>query len=289
MRKLGILFFLFLSTCLFAAEPISLNDATKSYDIKLVGELVQGGMVIGYAPAKTQLTLNGKSLKLSAEGVFVFGFDRDAKSGDMLQAVFPNGKFWQRELSVTSRQYDIQRVTGIDEKIQSNQKSDATWERIRREGEAVKQARAQHYEQLFFKQNFKWPLIGPITGVFGSQRVYNGEPGRPHYGVDIAAPIGTAVYAPANGTITLAYNDLYYSGGTIILDHGYGISSSFLHLSKVLVKMGDEIKQGDLIAEVGAGGRASGAHLDWRMNWYERRIDPALIVPPMNIQKKKGK
>ena len=279
MRKLGLLFFiLLLSAC--THESI-VKEEQLHHDVVLKGQFIQGGMIIGQAPAGSQVNLNGDPLTLSPGGVFVFGLDRDAKSGDVLQAVFPGGEFWQRELSIKSRQYDIQTVTGIDKKIQSKQKSKETWARIKQEGKDVKAARKEHFEQLFFKQNFKWPLIGPITGVFGSQRVYNGEPGRPHYGVDIAAPIGTKVYSPADGTVTLAHEDMYYSGGTIILDHGYGVSSSFLHLSKVLVTVGDEIKQGDLIAEVGAGGRASGSHLDWRMNWYKRRIDPALIVPPM--------
>ena len=151
-----------------------------------------------------------------------------------------------------------------------------------KETAAVKAARKEHLEIYNFLQTFKWPLIGPITGVFGSQRVYNGEPGRPHYGVDVGAPVGTKVYAPAGGKVTLAYDDMYYSGGTIIIDHGYGISSSFLHLSMVLVDEGEKIKQGDLIGKVGKGGRANGPHLDWRMNWYKRRLDPELLVPDMN-------
>ncbi len=285
MRKLGFVFFISLLAACTSVEHVveQVVEPVMSNKVVLQGDFTQGGMIIGHAPVGSHVNLNGEPLKLSPEGDFVFGLDRDAKSGDMLQVVFPDGEFWQRELSIKSRQYDIQYVTGIDKKIQSKQKSNETWARIKREGESVKSARKAHFEQLFFKQPFKWPLIGPITGVFGSQRVYNGEPGRPHYGVDIAASVGTPVYAPANGTVTLANEDLYYSGGTIILDHGYGISSSFLHLSRVLVNVGDEIKQGDLIAEVGAGGRASGSHLDWRMNWYKRRIDPELLVPPMKF------
>ena len=282
MRKISLLIFtVLLVAC--SSGPVIDKVQPEKFEVVLNGDLVQGAMVIGQAPPGSQVNLNGEALKLSVEGDFVFGLDRDARSGDMLQVVFPDGQFWQRELVIASRNYNIQYVNGIDEKIQSKQKSKETWERIKNENLVVKEARSDHFEQLFFKQAFKWPLIGPITGVFGSQRVYNGEPGRPHYGVDIAAPVGTEVYAPADGTITLAHDDMYYSGGTIIMDHGYGISSSFLHLSEVLVKVGDEIKQGDLIARVGKSGRSSGSHLDWRMNWYDRRIDPELIVPPMKL------
>ncbi|WP_332102842.1 M23 family metallopeptidase [Kineobactrum salinum] len=128
---------------------------------------------------------------------------------------------------------------------------------------------------------FSWPVEGRISGVYGSQRIYNGKPGSPHYGVDVAVPTGTEVRAPAAGVVTLAEPDLFYSGGTIILDHGYLLSSSFLHLSKLHVAVGDEVEPGDLIAEVGATGRATGPHLDWRMSWRSARIDPQFLVPPM--------
>ena len=128
---------------------------------------------------------------------------------------------------------------------------------------------------------FIWPTIGPISGVYGSQRILNGKPKWPHYGVDIAVPTGTEVRAPAGGVVTLAHPDMFYSGGTLIVDHGHGLSSAFLHLSKLRVKTGDKVKQGDVIAEVGATGRATGAHLDWRMNLFNRRIDPQLLVSPM--------
>ncbi len=156
--------------------------------------------------------------------------------------------------------------------------------RIRRDARQVRQARARHIERTDFAGEFQWPLVGPVTGVYGSQRVYNGEPGRPHYGVDVAAPKGTPVTTPAPGVVTLAHPDMFYSGGTLIIDHGYGVSSTFLHLSKLLVEEGDEVAPGDIVAEVGAGGRATGAHLDWRMNWRKARIDPQLLVEPMPEQ-----
>ena len=120
--------------------------------------------------------------------------------------------------------------------------------------------------------------MGPISGVYGSQRVYNGVPGTPHYGIDVAVPTGTAIVAPASGQIIMVHDNMFYSGGTIMLDHGHGVSSSFLHLSKTSVEVGDWVEQGDPIGEVGATGRVTGPHLDWRMNWGDSRIDPELLL-----------
>ena len=132
-----------------------------------------------------------------------------------------------------------------------------------------------------FAEVFQWPLIGPISGVYGSQRFYNGVAGSPHFGVDIARPTGSQVSAPASGVVTLVHPDMFYSGGTLIIDHGHGISSTFIHLSEILVKEGDAIHQGQVIAKVGQTGRATGPHLDWRMNWFEERLDPQLLMGPM--------
>lgn len=145
----------------------------------------------------------------------------------------------------------------------------------------VGKARRRSEDRQDFLNTYRWPLIGPITGVFGSQRVYNGTPGRPHYGVDVARPVGATVIAPNSGVVTLVHNDMFYSGGTLIIDHGQGISSTFIHLSKILVAPGQEVETGQPIAEVGATGRATGPHLDWRMNWHGQRLDPALLVGPM--------
>lgn len=255
--------------------------ASAAPQVTLQGELIQGGLVIGQAPPGSRIWLNDTVLKQTPDGYFVFGLDRDAASGDVLKLVTEKGETWQQTLQVKPREYRIQRIEGIDQAIVSDDKTPEEWQRIRDESAQVATARRQHIESQAFRQAFRWPATGRISGVFGSQRVYNGKPGRPHYGVDIAAPTGTPVYAPVDGVVTLAHDDMYYSGGTLILDHGYGISSSFLHLSKVLVKVGDQVQQGDLIAEIGAGGRATGPHLDWRMNWYRRQIDPQLLVPDM--------
>lgn len=249
--------------------------------VQLKGELRQGSLVFGKVAPASQVSLNGRPLPLSADGDFVFGLDRDAVSGDVLEIRHASGLLQTRVLEVAARQYAIQQVNGVPADIQSMQKSEATWLRIRDEVAAAQAARQIVSQLSACRQDFVWPLIGPVTGVFGSQRVYNGAPGTPHYGVDIAAPTGTPVQAPADGVVTLADDDMYYSGGTLIIDHGFGVSSSFIHLSKILVKVGAVVRQGDDIALVGATGRASGPHLDWRMNWLDRRIDPQLLVPAM--------
>ena len=153
--------------------------------------------------------------------------------------------------------------------------------RIQSDARLVSSARLHRDKQAFYAQGFKWPAKGRISGVYGSQRVLNGEPRRPHFGLDIAAPTGTSVYAPADGLITMTHPDLYFSGATIILDHGQGLSSTFLHLSKILVEAGTFVQQGDLIAEIGSSGRANGPHLDWRMNWLDRRVDPLPLLEPL--------
>ena len=145
----------------------------------------------------------------------------------------------------------------------------------------IRKARQRDDPRTDFLSGWMWPVSGPISGVYGSQRVLNGEPRRPHYGVDIAAPVGTPVRAPADGLVTLSHPDMFFSGVTLVLDHGHNLSSSFLHLNKSLVKTGDRVKRGDVIAEVGKSGRVTGAHLDWRMNYQAERIDPELLVPPM--------
>lgn len=161
--------------------------------------------------------------------------------------------------------------------------------RIRKEVRATKKARKVDSELQYFLQKFIWPAQGIISGVYGSRRYYNGVPKRPHFGVDIAAPQGSAVIAPASGVITLVYENMYFSGGTVIMDHGHGISSTFIHLHKAHVKVGDAVKQGQLIAEIGSTGRSTGPHLDWRMNWFDQRLDPQLLMDglplPLNAAK----
>lgn len=207
------------------------------------------------------------------------GFHRDEPGLRHLRVTLPDGRQLERDLKVAQRQYRIQRIDGLPpSKVSPNQKQ---LDRIWREAKIIKKARKVDTPATDFLAGFQWPLTGPISGVYGSQRILNGKPRQPHYGVDIARPVGTRVRAPAGGVVTLAESDLYFTGGTLAIDHGHGLSSWFLHLSKLLVKKGDRIEPGQEIAEVGATGRVTGPHLDWRMNLFEKRIDPSLLVGPM--------
>lgn len=242
------------------------------------GQLTQGGLIIGQAPPGTRLELDGQAIPLTPQGAFVFGFGREAAPQAHLSALFPNGQRDDRLLNVMPRQYDIQRLDGLPPSKVTP--PPALLERIRRENVLVDQARQQTIMQPYFLGGFAWPLKGRISGVYGSQRILNGEPRQPHYGVDIAAPVGTPVRAPADGVVTLAEPDLYYSGATLIIDHGYRLSSTLMHLNSIEVRVGQPIRKGEVVATVGASGRVTGPHLDWRMNWRNERIDPTLTVPP---------
>ncbi len=245
----------------------------------LTGKMEQGALIRGQVTPGSTAFLNGEKIKVTPKGDFAFGFSRDAALKQELKLVYPDGLTQIKPLNITAKEYKIDRLTGISKKIMKpDPKAQA---RAAKDSKQVKAARAQFSDNTAFMQDFIWPLTGRISGVYGSQRVYNGKPGNPHYGVDVAAKTGTVVVAPADGKISLSVPDMFYSGGTIILDHGYGVSSSFLHLSKLYVKEGQEIKQGQPIAEVGATGRVTGPHLDWRINWYQMRLDPVTIVPSM--------
>ncbi len=265
------------AVCLWAWVPqVAAQDIAP---LQLWGDLSQGGLMVGRATSGTELRLGNRRLRLSERGLFTFGFGRDALPSALLEWRLPSGVSGSRQLAVAAKTFPSQSITGVPQHTVTP--STAALARIRAESTELRRARSPDSAADDFFQGFVWPLIGPITGVYGSRRVYNGVPGRPHYGVDIAAPIGTPVHAPAAGIVRLAHPDMYYSGGTVILDHGHGVTSSFLHLSKILVQRGQHLRRGELLAEVGAGGRATGAHLDWRINWFGKRLDPARLAGPM--------
>lgn len=247
--------------------------------LEMEGPRRQGGLLHGQVAPDARVRAMGHEIPVDADGRFVLGLGRDAPKTVTVTAVFADGARQQRTLRVARRDYDIQRIDGLDR----NQVSpDAeTLKRIRRDAAAVRAARSRRLAARHFDAGWVWPLTGPISGIFGSQRILNGEPRQPHYGIDIARPTGTPVRAPSDGVVTLAAKDLFFSGGTLILDHGQGLSSSFLHLSAMRVAPGDRVRQGEIVAEVGATGRVTGPHLDWRMNWFDQRIDPSMLVPPM--------
>ena len=254
--------------------------SSPAFTTELTGSPIQGGLIFGKASPGSSITLDGEPVPVSEDGRFVIGFGRDETGNRQLKVSSAAGNTFQKVLQVKTREYAIERVDGLPPSRVTPDPSVTA--RIQEDARQVATARLHRDKQAFYAQGFKWPAQGRISGVYGSQRVLNGEPRRPHFGLDIAAPKGTPVYAPADGLITLAHTDLYFSGGTIILDHGQGLSSTFLHLSKILVDTGTFVQQGDLIAEIGATGRASGPHLDWRMNWLNRRVDPQLLLSPIN-------
>jgi murein DD-endopeptidase MepM/ murein hydrolase activator NlpD len=246
-------------------------------ELQLKGEMTQGSLIRGQVPVGHQVWLNDIPLKISTDGYFAFGFGRDAKSTQQIKWSDDKGELHIKLLKLQVRIYDIQKIEGIPSQYVSPPKEVS--ERIKRDNQLVAIARTLNDDRDDFYQDFIWPAAGPISGVYGSQRVFNGTPKRPHFGVDVASPTGSPVHAPADGIVTLFVADMYYSGGTMIIDHGHGVSSTFLHLSKGHVAAGTSVKQGDLVAEIGATGRATGAHLDWRINWFKERLDPALLVP----------
>ncbi len=253
--------------------------ALAAGELALEGDFVQGGLVFGQVEPGAQVTLEGRRLRVSDRGRFIFGFGRDAAPKAVLEVAWPDGRIETRHLVVAKRAYEIQRIDGLPPQMVTPPQE--VLARIRAENARIAQARAADRAEPWFESGFVWPVEGPITGVFGSQRVLNGEPRRPHYGIDIAAPEGTAVAAPADGVVAIANPDMYYTGGTVLIDHGHGLTSVYSHLKEVWVRQGARIRQGDAIGSVGATGRATGAHLDWRVNWFDQRLDPGLLVPPM--------
>ena len=246
-------------------------------DLEISEPLIQGSLVYGRVAPGTAIRVLGNTPVIDASGEFVFGLGRDTPAHIVVFTTDRENQTSEINFNVIQRQYDIQRIDGVEQKYVEPPAD--VLERIRSENTMVAKARQTLRRQKDFVGGFILPAKGPITGVYGSQRVFNGVPKRPHFGLDIAGLIGTQVVAPAAGLVTLAHNDMYYSGGTLIVDHGQGVSSTFIHLSKIVVAEGDVVKQGQLIAEIGATGRVTGPHLDWRVNWFDQRLDPALLLP----------
>lgn len=254
--------------------------ALQVHAVELQGEAIQGGLIFGQVPPGTEVRLDLQQVMVSDDGRFVIGFSRDETGTRSLSFHYPDDNRTEvRTLEVQPRDYDIERVDGLPPRTVTPDPEAA--ERIREERRMTANAKARRDNRTDYLAGFDWPARGRISGVYGSQRILNGEPRNPHYGLDIAAPTGTLVYAPAPGVVTLAHPDMYFSGGTIILDHGQGLSSSFLHLSEILVEAGQRVEKGDPIAKIGATGRATGPHLDWRMSWLDRRVDPRPLVGEM--------
>lgn len=262
------LFFFFLMVFAFTkaiAEPFS-----------LVSRLEPGGFYSGKTTPETIVLYKGKTVRLTGDGRFIIGFGRDAELQQRFKFHYKDGIIEEFTFELTPRQYNIQKINGVAKKYV--QPASSVLKRIQREADSVVSARGFNSSNTDFLSGLMQPALGKVTGVYGSQRYFNGEPRRPHYGLDFAAPTGKPVKAAADGIVRLADDDLYYSGGTVIIDHGLGLSTSYLHLSEVKVREGASVDRGDLIGAIGATGRVTGPHLDWRVNWYNVRLDPALMM-----------
>ena len=242
-----------------------------------VGEHRQGAMLICRTEPGATVTLGDAETIADETGLVVIGHDRDAPAEVSLGVETPSGTVRSRTVEVAQREYEIQRIEGVPQQFVTP--SQETLERRRREAVQKAEAYTSRWSGQGFAGGFAMPLdAGRVTGVYGSQRYYNGEPRRPHYGIDIAAPGGTPITAPAGGVVTLAEPDMYWEGGLVFIDHGQGLTSAFLHLGEVSVSEGDVVEKGEVIGAVGSGGRSTGAHLDWRIKWRGRQIDPSLAV-----------
>jgi len=264
------------SLFVLSALSFSVFSFSSYAEIQLSGEMVQGALIVGKTQVNNTVMLNQQKLPVSKQGDYVFAFSRDDKAQYTLTVTSPSGEVEKKSFTPAAREYKISRVEGISKKIMNpNKKANI---RAAKDRAAMVKVRKISSDLTNFSHGFIAPRSSRITGVYGSQRFYNGVPKNPHFGVDYAGKIGAPVKAPAAGRIILWVPDMFYSGGTLVIDHGHGITSNFLHLSASLVSVGDEVKQGQVIAKVGNSGRVTGPHLDWRMNWHKVRFDPQLAM-----------
>ena len=250
--------------------------SAQAAGLHLKGALEQGGLVEGVAASGAQVTLDGKKLALAPDGSFAFGFGRDAKTAATLAVVWPDGKRETRTLSIARREWRIQRIDGLPERAVTPTPEDMV--RIRAESLLLRKARHRATLAAWFRGGFVWPAAGKISGIYGSQRILNGEPRQPHLGVDIAAPVGTPIVAAADGVVSLVHDGMFFTGKTLAIDHGLGVSTIYAHMSALLVKAGDRVKRGQPIGRIGKTGRVTGPHLHWSLTWFDIRLDPSLAL-----------
>jgi murein DD-endopeptidase MepM/ murein hydrolase activator NlpD len=249
--------------------------STNLKAIEFKGKFLQGHYIIGITDPLAKIIIDKKQVRVSDDGYFVFGIDRDRKFDITISKII-DGKKEQIIKKVLKRKYNIQKIDGLEESKVTPPES--VYKRIKEENNRIGKARAINSDLPFFKNQFIMPVEGIISGVYGSQRILNGKPKWPHYGIDIAAKQGTKIKSSATGIVTMAEANLYYTGGTIIMDHGHGISTIYSHLATLNVSVGDEILQGDIIGTVGSTGRSTGPHLDFRINWFQTRLDPMSVL-----------
>lgn len=244
--------------------------------LSLEGPLTQGGLVIGKTVPGARVTIDGSPVRVSMDGRFLIGFGRDAGATALLRIRQPDGGLEEKILKVASRQYKVQRINGLPSRKVTPPPEDL--ERIRDDNAKIIQVRKRDTDRVDFASGFRWPAAGPLSGVFGSLRVLNGKPKNPHNGVDIAAPRGSAVVAPADGVVVLAQPDMFYTGQTVMIDHGHGLTSVYAHMDKINVVQGQRVTKGTPIGTVGKTGRVTGPHLHWGVTLFGTHLDPALLV-----------
>jgi murein DD-endopeptidase MepM/ murein hydrolase activator NlpD len=261
--------FLFLFLFLF----LSFNTS-ESAEFK--GSFLQGSFIIGKVKPGSEVSVDKNKVRVSEKGYFAFGLGRDRKNNVIIK-VIKNKKIQIIEKKILKKEYKIQRIDCLPKKQVTPPKE--VYERIKEDNILIGKARSVDSDLTFFKDAFSKPVDNyTITGVYGSQRILNGKPRRPHYGLDFAAPEGTPIKAMLDGVVTLSKSDLYFTGGTIIFDHGHGISTLFMHMKDLNVKVGQKVKQGQIVGTLGKSGRATGPHLDVRLNWFDVKLDPVSIL-----------
>jgi len=250
--------------------------STNSYSIEFKGEFKQGSFILGKTSPENKISIDDRNIRVSKDGYFAFGLDRDRKN-DVIIKIKKNRDSEKIIKKVFKREYKIQRIDGLPPKQVTPPPE--VYERIKKDNILIGKARSIDTAFDFFKKKFIYPIDKYIiTGVYGSQRILNGKPRRPHYGIDFHASEGTPVKAMMDGEVTLAETDMYFTGGTIIFDHGHGISTLYMHMKDINVKIGQKIKQGQIVGTLGQSGRATGPHLDIRLNWFDVKLDPATIL-----------
>ena len=247
--------------------------------ITLDGNMTQGGLVIGKAEAGARVTIDGTAIRVSEAGAFLIGFGRDAKPVVRLRVDHPDGTRTVKALNVAPRTYQVQRIDGLPSRQVTPTKPEDL-KRIREDNARIAAVRKLDSGRSDFASGFQWPATGPISGVFGSRRILNGKPRNPHNGIDIAAPRGSTVTAAADGTVVLVHPDMFFTGKTVMIDHGHGLSSVYVHMDEILVSQGQRVTKGTPIGIVGKTGRTTGPHLHWGGSLFETHLDPALLAGP---------
>ncbi len=262
----------------FLTALLLLSGPAAAGTFSLEGPLTQGGLVIGKTEPGAKVTVDGKSVRVSSDGAFLIGFGRDAKAAERLRISHPDGSLTEKTLKVAKRDYKVQRIDGLPERQVTPKPEDLA--RIKNDNAKISDVRRRDTERPFFTAGFTWPARGPVSGVFGSRRILNGKPRRPHNGVDVAAKRGSKVMAAADGVVALAHPDMFLTGKTVMIDHGHGLTSVYVHMDDILIARGQTVAKGSAIGTVGKTGRVTGAHLHWGVSLFGTHLDPALLVGP---------